>query len=749
MFVFVPCSGGVTMVANVFFAHFWLQEQLSKMDLAGTGAILVGVFLIAAFADKSEDTYTLDELTALYAEPAFIAYAIFVIGGSAALYLCVKRIEKLYDAATEVGQRAEQARSSERRYAKWKKLHQFVYPTLSGVLGAQSVLFAKSTAELIKASFRGNMQWDDPGTYLIACCMFGAIFSQLHFLAEGLRRFDAVYVIPVFQCWFIVITILGGAVYFQEFSDFDATQAFVSFCKFRVRRSRLTHRASWQMFPLGVLVTLSGIVVLSRRTPPAGDRISRRQLRAGMIAVLAAVHLHRRVIGPMRLTTTEDAGSDAQLRRGSSAGSGSAHGAAQGTPMDDSSRHRAISDRSASANEAEGVEHDDGPYVRQYSRSTSGGKPPRPRRSSDRDSVGTATSVGGQRARDRIDTSDTHSLGDLHTLADGSPRGSPRSPASAGKGEPDEVWYDVHSARASSADPTTRRRSAAHPEAAHAASRDSRRVARSNSFHVTFAHEEERLPHSGPRKFATNFDDAAAVYAPADARRVRATTAPESDFFASVRPDWTVATREMIVPPPSGAVVSDALFWLGGRVWQSMGSALHILPGVVPVTRGGEGHPHSAMVSDTDDGDGNEEEKRAMAAHEADSLLQAPVAGGAGAAADAVGDADEGSDAHSPAPDGVDGTGTPGVSGSGSAAPSELELRGFSNVVDDEGVLRDSEAARLAAAAEAGARAAVTGAGVDPPPREGELVDDGVPAAQPAAPGELHDGSAGTEPRDT
>eukprot|EP00500_Bicosoecida_sp_ms1_P000682 CAMPEP_0203809258 /NCGR_PEP_ID=MMETSP0115-20131106/2157_1 /ASSEMBLY_ACC=CAM_ASM_000227 /TAXON_ID=33651 /ORGANISM="Bicosoecid sp, Strain ms1" /LENGTH=386 /DNA_ID=CAMNT_0050717975 /DNA_START=78 /DNA_END=1235 /DNA_ORIENTATION=+ len=241
--------GGVTMVANVFFAHFWLKEALSRIDLAGTAAIIAGVVLIAVYADKSEGTYTLDELIVLYEEPAFIIYAIVVGGGSVALYVAVRQIEKIYAAATVVGATGGLQRAKSRRYARFRSFHQFVYPTLSGVLGAQSVLFAKSTAELIKASFRGANQWTDPATYLIALCMFGAIFSQLHFLAEGLRRFDAVYVIPVFQCWFIVITIVGGAVYFKEFRDFDADQAV--------------------MFPLGVLVTLSGIVVLSqRRAPP-------------------------------------------------------------------------------------------------------------------------------------------------------------------------------------------------------------------------------------------------------------------------------------------------------------------------------------------------------------------------------------------------------------------------------------------------------------------------------------------------
>lgn len=46
--------GGFTMVANVIFAHFWLGEHLSRLDLTGTAAVILGVVLIAAFASKKE-----------------------------------------------------------------------------------------------------------------------------------------------------------------------------------------------------------------------------------------------------------------------------------------------------------------------------------------------------------------------------------------------------------------------------------------------------------------------------------------------------------------------------------------------------------------------------------------------------------------------------------------------------------------------------------------------------------------------
>ena len=86
----------------------------------------------------------------------------------------------------------------------------------------------------------------------------------------GLKWFDAVYVIPVFQCFFITVTILGGAVYFKEFSEFTAVQAV--------------------FFSLGVLITLGGIVLLSKRRMAEHGHPS---MKGVAMAVLFSVRLRR------------------------------------------------------------------------------------------------------------------------------------------------------------------------------------------------------------------------------------------------------------------------------------------------------------------------------------------------------------------------------------------------------------------------------------------------------------------------
>ena len=169
--------------------------------------------MVAAFADKGAKCYTLDELIDLYKQASFMIYVALVVIGCTGLYIAVRRIEAL---------RAKSGSSSV-AYKRYEKIHPILYPALSGVLGAQSVLFAKSTAELFKMTFEGNNQFTQFGTYMIGCGMFTCIFLQIHWLAKGLQTFDAVFIVPVFQCFFISTSIVGGGVYFDEFATMKTT----------------------------------------------------------------------------------------------------------------------------------------------------------------------------------------------------------------------------------------------------------------------------------------------------------------------------------------------------------------------------------------------------------------------------------------------------------------------------------------------------------------------------------------------
>lgn len=57
--------------------------------------------------------------------------------------------------------------------------------------------------------------------------------------------FDALYVVPVFQCFFILVSVVGGAAYFNEFASFRLLQIV--------------------FFPTGIVLTLTGVQILSAR----------------------------------------------------------------------------------------------------------------------------------------------------------------------------------------------------------------------------------------------------------------------------------------------------------------------------------------------------------------------------------------------------------------------------------------------------------------------------------------------------
>lgn len=128
-------------------------------------------------------------------------------------------------------------------------------------MGGQSVLFAKSSAELLKAAFHGDNCFVHFETYLIALALIGCLFAQIHYLNCGLMHYDALSVVPIYQAYWIISGVLGGAIYFQEIRSFSVEQAL--------------------MFLLGICTTIFGVVLLSRRKLPAASTILKRKLERG------------------------------------------------------------------------------------------------------------------------------------------------------------------------------------------------------------------------------------------------------------------------------------------------------------------------------------------------------------------------------------------------------------------------------------------------------------------------------------
>jgi hypothetical protein len=134
---------------------------------------------------------------------------------------------------------------AKQEYEPYEKWHPLLYCTLSGLFGGESVLMAKTTAVLLRATMDGDNQFTKGLTYLFLIAMVATIVIQTHYLATSLKYFDALYVVPVFQCFWITGSTVGGAIFYQELKTFDLMQSI--------------------LFPLGIVITLSGVYVLSKR----------------------------------------------------------------------------------------------------------------------------------------------------------------------------------------------------------------------------------------------------------------------------------------------------------------------------------------------------------------------------------------------------------------------------------------------------------------------------------------------------
>jgi hypothetical protein len=237
--------GALTLVLNIAIAHFMMGEKLEKNDIIATFFIVVGAVNVAVsygvLGENGTQDYSLDDLLLMYRTWSMFIYMLGVAGVVLSLFAILRRCEKTAEIPMEAGAAAP----SHRLRSILRRWHPVCYAGMSGIFGSCSVIMAASTMQLLKTTFKGTNQFKRVETYLILIAMIAFIMMQTHFLALGLKYFDSLFIVPVFQCFFIIFSIFGGAIYFRELDSFTVPQ--------------------WVLFLLAVGVTLGGILLMSSR----------------------------------------------------------------------------------------------------------------------------------------------------------------------------------------------------------------------------------------------------------------------------------------------------------------------------------------------------------------------------------------------------------------------------------------------------------------------------------------------------
>lgn len=292
----IAAISSINLVINLLFAGIYLHEQIYINDICGTILLVFGSILAVVYGNHDDQSHTLDELVSYLHNIYFIIFVLFLllivlpvcsivivkyqpihtqleslyikqqlliesinnhaedhshagnvhhtndsntIGGSMDINVVDKSSTALLNTYEELIDRLEL------QYHNRSILLPISYCTLSGICASFAMLFSKCSSELINTTIHDSNQFIYISTYLYLLATILSVIGQLDLFARALLVYDCCTVVPVFKGVFLICSTIAGLCYFQEFNQFNTVQSI--------------------MFTTGILINITGIVVLSNR----------------------------------------------------------------------------------------------------------------------------------------------------------------------------------------------------------------------------------------------------------------------------------------------------------------------------------------------------------------------------------------------------------------------------------------------------------------------------------------------------
>ncbi|CAH0477819.1 unnamed protein product [Peronospora belbahrii] len=209
---------GFSVVWNIVLSPYLLHETLSANDVTGSAVILVGCILVGISGSHDTPTHHSAELFGLFQSRIFVEYAIFVV------CIAVVLAWVICSYSTQSG---------------WRR---FAFGALSGLIGG-NLFFLKASVELLA---EGGAIWFNPETYVIFVAALSSAGGGIYVLDQGLREYDALYLVAIYQAFLILIGSISGVIFFHESSGMNSW---------------------WQLvvYPFSIAITVGGIIVLSEK----------------------------------------------------------------------------------------------------------------------------------------------------------------------------------------------------------------------------------------------------------------------------------------------------------------------------------------------------------------------------------------------------------------------------------------------------------------------------------------------------
>eukprot|EP00736_Rhodelphis_marinus_P009440 Rmarinus@m.6216 len=232
--------GSIQFVMSPLNAHFLLHEKgaLTRGIFLAILIILGGNTLLIIFGSKENEEYDADDLQDLWKSSKMLAYILTAGAGAVVTYIHASSYRVWVDWKSSHMIRVEKMPKETTKNTSMLKPFSFAFS--SAAVGTMSVIFAKSLSELLFGKWPD--QWINWYTYVVLLVFPATATFWMRRMNKGLRDFDAILIIPLLQCNWMVLSIISGGIYFDEYKDMGWTQ-YLLFC-------------------LGVLVIIVGALVL-------------------------------------------------------------------------------------------------------------------------------------------------------------------------------------------------------------------------------------------------------------------------------------------------------------------------------------------------------------------------------------------------------------------------------------------------------------------------------------------------------
>jgi hypothetical protein len=227
----------VGTAANVLFGQvvapmYFDGEKLGRVEWAGTFLVIVGCGLTSAFGDHVSRSFTGDEILALWGQLTFLAVLLpLTLIFITSVVLTTKRF----------------------RHSIPKRLYFFCIVYIPGYLGGVQTISFKSASEMTAnvAATGGNGEWGTWKPWLFVAMVIPLAVVQLKVVNIGAEFFQATKYFPAYNSALMIIVVIFGAVFFQEYESLHPVA-----------------------FPIGMLLLCVGIFMLAGKDPTDSSAVA-------------------------------------------------------------------------------------------------------------------------------------------------------------------------------------------------------------------------------------------------------------------------------------------------------------------------------------------------------------------------------------------------------------------------------------------------------------------------------------------